>query len=648
MEVNTSYLQWEPILKPEELYKNSIGFGHTQTVDGKLFWIETRPEEGGRAVLVTLENENIKELTPRDYYIRTRVHEYGGKSFLVTPNNIFFVNFKDQRIYKQNLDNLQNISPLTPESNADGSVGKYAGFDITPDFKFLIFVYEKEFTDKENGNYIGYLDLGFDGIQEAKILHQGSDFYGAPKISPNGMQIAFTTWDHPNMPWDTTKLILLDFIHGKLIDQLEIQSPTDSSICLPLFNLQNELFFVMDVANKDENDYRNWWNFYKYDKSSGSIITITQELVEFADPAWLIDNNSYTFFSDTKLITKYTSNGSSNFAIVDTQGKDVQYLNLNKISYIAYPSVIDSENIIFIGGGPKLISSVFTYNISLNKLVTLKTSKFIDVSEENIPQPKFIEFKSGNVIAKAFFYSPINSNYQQLAGELPPLKVMIHGGPTGKTNPIYSLYKNYWTSAGFAILDLDYIGSTGYGRKYRDGLKINWGVVDMENIKDAVELLVQEGKVDKTKITISGGSAGGYAVQRILTLYPNLFAAGASYYGVADLLELAKTTHKFESRYLDSLMNGDVTQAIETYVERSPINHIEKIKTPMVLFQGSEDKIVPPEQSRMIYKLLLEKGIKTKYFEYEGEGHGFRNSKNNVDAIIQEKEFYKEVFIQQE
>lgn len=643
--VVTNYKDWNPLISPEEVYSESIKIGSLKAVGEVLFWIESRSEEKGRQVIVKRTADGKEEdLTPKDFYVRTRVHEYGGGSYLVDETYVYFVNFADQRLYKQNWNEISDPEPLTLEKNADGSLGKYAAMKLTPDKKHLIFVYEKELSDRENENYLASLNLA-KNMEEPTIIAKGADFYGDPVISADGVKIAWISWNHPNMPWDGTELWQAELENGLIIPEtaeLIIGKETENqkSIIFPKYDHSGDLYFVMDEEGKDENDPLNWWNIYRVNQATNEVVPVTQELAELGNAMWSFDYSTYHILHDGRIACSVVQKGISSLWIFDPSDSSFNEMDLPYCSIISINSY--KNNLFFIASSSNETTRIVNYSLEDNSLEAVKTCGTTPLTQENIAIPKPISYPtSDNQEAHALFYEPKNNKYQVPENEKPPLIVFVHGGPTSKTSAAYDSMVQFWTTQGYAIFDVNHRGSTGYGRKFRDQLKGKWGLIDIQDVKDGVEFLIKEGIIDN-KAAITGGSAGGYSVQRALTYYPDLFKVGASYFGIGNLLTLAKMTHKFEARYLDSLIGASLPDGEEVYIERSPINFLDQLKAPMILFQGSDDKVVTPKNSIEVAEILKEKGIKYEYFEYEGEGHGFRMKESKVDSLSKEAKFYKE------
>ncbi|MFX0202610.1 MAG: prolyl oligopeptidase family serine peptidase, partial [Candidatus Hodarchaeota archaeon] len=591
------YSQWKPTITPEDVFSDIITPEEIKNVGRTIYWLEQRPAEQGRVALVKCdESGQISDVTPKEYWIRTRVHEYGGGAYTLNDQYVYFVNFKDQRIYRQSLTEKQLPQPLTPKKNLDGSLGKYGALELSSNGTQLVFVYEKEYADKENENFIAVLDLTSEELREPAILACGNDFYADPKISPDGKRIVWLTWNHPKMPWDYTELIVAKFDEMYLVtgSEQKIAGGLNVSVCLPKFDQHGNLYYVMDEAGQGEKSIKNWWNLYCY--KNGKTELITKELAEFGMPLWVLGQSGYSFLSSGNLICRTIAQGKANLVVVDPKKKECSLLDLPFTEYDSL-QIDGNDDLVFVGASPLTPPAIIKLNLELMKITILKPSTTLKISEEDLSIPKFISYPtSDGKMAYGYLYMPKNSKYKAPEDEKPPLIVIVHGGPTGRTSSALYLRKGiqFWTSQGYAVLDVEYRGSTGYGRNYRDALLGECGVIDALDIKDGVNFLLKEGLVSK-KIVIRGGSAGGYAVQRALTLFPELFSAGASYYGIGNLLTLVEGIHKFESHYLDSLLGASLAEGLAIYQERSPINHLDKLRAPMILFQGLEDKIVTPE-----------------------------------------------------
>ncbi|MFW9856735.1 MAG: prolyl oligopeptidase family serine peptidase [Candidatus Thorarchaeota archaeon] len=639
------YHKWIGKLTSEQIFEEIIAFTAIKVVNGNIYWSELRPTEKGRITIVCRNIEgDTYDVLPGNVNVRSRVHEYGGVCWEVDEKYLYYVNFEDQRLYRKTLGTDDVPIPLTPSKNEDGSLGKYAAPILTPEGNALVFVYEKEFDQKENENFIALLDLSKTAIQEPKIIVRGKNFYFDPTFSSNGNQIAWIQYDHPNMPWNSTEVISADFKDNNVVPDSEviIAGGEGISVCGVNFDSSGRVYFVMDEENQPDSSFKNWWNLYRFENDE--IQPITMELAEFTLPRWVLGDVTWNFLPSGQIVANYEKAGKGFLSLIDPNSRVLTTLNSPFDGHDSI-QVYSEHEIVLLANSAKRPAALVKLDIQTLEYEILRTSFPNRLSIQDISIPEQIEYPTSDGM-KAFglFYVPKNSNYMPPEGDKPPLIVMVHGGPTGRASGQYSLSRQFWTNQGYAIFDVDHRGSTSYGRRYRDALKGQWGLIDAQDIKDAVDFLVNQGKV-APKVAIRGGSAGGYAVQRALTLFPDTFQVGASYFGIGNLITLTKLIHKFESQYIDWLMGKPLSdpEGEQIYNERSPINHMDRLKSPMILFQGKDDKVVVPEVSREMAEILKEKGIFSEYIEYEGEGHGFRKKENNVDALSKEAAFYRKV-----
>jgi dipeptidyl aminopeptidase/acylaminoacyl peptidase len=616
---------WKSPITADAILAGSIGLGAVAIDGNDLYWSESRPAEKGRNVLVKRDrNGTVEDLTPATFNVRTRVHEYGGGSFLIEKGTTYFVNFIDQRIYSQSL----NAEPkaLTPEGQK-----RYADFILDSSRNRLITVCEDHSSDsQEPDNFLASINSE---TGEIKTLVSGNDFYSSPRLSPNQSQLSWITWEHPNLPWDSTQLWLAEINSTGELENIRCiagQAQIES-ISEPKWFPDGILYF--------SSDRDNWWNLYRYHQEK--IESIYSMDAEFSYPHWVFGLSTYTFVNAEKIICTYTQNGRWYLAEID--------LKTHKLISIETPfsnitSLISNGEIaLFIGSSPTTSSAVISLDLETKDWTVLKQSSELNLDARYLSVPEAIDFPTENgLTAHAWYYPPKNPDYQAPETDLPPLLVKSHGGPTAAAGNSLSLKIQYWTSRGFAYLDVNYGGSTGYGRAYRQRLDHQWGIVDVDDCVNGAKFLVKEGKADPNKLAISGGSAGGYTTLAALT-FRQTFKAGASHYGVSDLEALATDTHKFEARYLDRLI-GPYPEDQATYKTRSPINYTDQLACPVVFFQGLEDKVVPPNQAEMMVEALKQKGLPVAYVPFPEEQHGFRIAANIKRALEGELYFYSQIF----
>ncbi len=475
------------------------------------------------------------------------------------------------------------------------------------------------------------VSIGLAGGEDIQVLVSGNDFYAAPRLSPQGNQLCWITWNHPNMPWDGTELWVAEVkADGSLGHSERVAGGVDESIFQPEWSPDGILHFVSDRAG--------WWNLYRW--GGGDVEPLCEMAAEFGLPQWVFGMSTYAFESTGSIICTYTQQGNWHLARLDTT-KQLQLINT---PYTEISSLrANAGSAVFCAGSPTKSTSIVQIELATGHLSVLRRSNEVAIDSGYLSIPQTIEFPTENgLTAYAFFYPPQNHDYTTPPLELPPLLVKSHGGPTAAASSRLNLGIQYWTSRGFAVLDVNYGGSTGYGRKYRQRLNDQWGIVDVDDCVNGAKYLIERGEVDSNRIAIAGGSAGGYTTLCALT-FRDSFKAGASYYGVSDLEALARDTHKFESRYLDRLI-GPYPERSDLYYERSPVHFTERLDCPVIFFQGLEDKIVPPSQAEMMVSALKAKGLPVAYVLFEGEQHGFRRAENIKRALDGELYFYSRVF----
>lgn len=624
---SSSFGSWKSPITSDLIIAESIGLGQIVLDGDAIYWVEVRPSEGGRHVVRRWNPEgDIEDVTPEPFSVRTRVHEYGGGAFTVSRGVVFFTNFAEQRLYRQ--DPGQEPRPISPEG-----AYRYADFIIDSSRGRIICVRE-DHSDDSSDPVNAVVALPDDGHGQAWALVAGNDFYAAPRLSPDGSQMAWLTWNHPNMPWDGTELWVADMAEdGSLVAARMVAGGPGESIAQPDWSPEGVLHFVSDRTG--------WWNLHRLLGNEAEALFPAE--AEFARPQWVFGAATYGFTSDGNLACAYNQRGKWGIGLLDPVSRDFRALDTPYTEMGRGDLKVSGGVVVFEAGSPTHPMSLVRLDLPNRELGVLCQSVAAAIDPGYISRPQPIEFPTERgQTAHAYYYAPQNQDYAPPAGETPPLLVKSHGGPTGAASASQDLQIQYWTSRGFAVVDVNYGGSVGYGREYRKRLDGQWGVVDVEDCVNAARYLVEQGWADERRLAIDGGSAGGFTTLAALT-FRDVFAAGASYYGVSDLEALALDTHKFESRYLDRLI-GSYPEQRDLYLERSPINFTDQLSCPLILFQGLEDRIVPPNQAEKMFDAVRRKGLPTAYLAFEGEQHGFRRGENIKRALDAELYFYSRVF----
>jgi dipeptidyl aminopeptidase/acylaminoacyl peptidase len=623
------YGSWASPITSSLLTSSGIGFSEVTFSNGFVYWLEGRPEESGRVMVVRCApGGKPADVLPPGFNARTRAHEYGGGASFVHNDTVFFSNYNDQRLYRKDPDS--DPKAITPEPPAAGSL-RYADGRVTPDGDTVICVRERHEEGREAINEIVAMPAG--GSSEARIILSGYDFYSFPRISPDGRRLAWTCWNHPQMPWDGTELWVGDPGRDSSISNpRRIAGNSTESVFQPEWAPDGSLYFVSDRTG--------WWNLYR--ERAGEIVPVFQIDGEVGVPQWNFGYSRYAFLSNGRVACTYSRNGLEYLAVVDTISGAATTLDIPYTTFGGLQSD-KAETLVFSAASPSRAPAIVSLDLRTNRLSVLRRSLGVEIEHEYLSEPEPIEFPTSNGrTAFALFYPPRNKDFAGPAGERPPLAVISHGGPTSATTSALRLAIQYWTSRGFAVVDVNYGGSTGYGRAYRERLKGQWGIVDVEDCINAARYLEKRGDVDGRRMAIRGGSAGGYTTLCALVFH-NVFAAGASYYGVADLEALAKDTHKFESRYEDGLI-GPYPEAAELYRRRSPVHFSERLSCPVILLQGLEDKVVPPSQAEIMIAALRAKHLPFSYIVFPTEAHGFRDAANIRRSVEAELYFYSRIF----
>jgi dipeptidyl aminopeptidase/acylaminoacyl peptidase len=618
------YGSWRSPITSDLIVAGTISLEQVALDGDDIYWIEGRPTEAGRYVIVrrTPDGRTI-DVTPPPFNARTRVHEYGSASYTVADGVVYFSNFADQRLYRQRPGEAPR--PITPQAElryADAVVERRRG-------RLICVREDHSAAGREAVNTIA--DLPLDG-GDGRVLVSGNNFYSNPRPSPDGNRLAWLTWNHPNMPWDGTELWVAD-VRGDGVPGpgVRVAGGPGESIFQPEWSPDGTLYFVSDRSG--------WWNLYRW--RDGRVEPVCARAAEFGRPQWWFGNPTYAFASAREVVCSYTNLGTWRLASLASGGGTLEDF---PTPYTEISSVhATRSHAVFVAGSPTEPACVARLDLATRAGEVLRRSSSLQLDAGYVSVPEAIEFPTeGGLTAHAFYYPPRNRDFVGPPGERPPLVVRSHGGPTSATSSTLRAELQYWTSRGIAVVDVNYGGSTGYGRAYRERLNDQWGVVDVDDCVNAARNLVACGEVDGNRLAIRGGSAGGYTTLCALT-FRDAFRAGASYYGVSDLEALAKETHKFESRYLDRLI-GPYPERRDLYRERSPIHFTDRLSCPVVLFQGLEDKVVLPNQAEMMVEALRAKGLPVAYVPFEGEQHGFRKAENIKRAMEAELYFYARIF----
>ncbi|SDY15240.1 prolyl oligopeptidase family serine peptidase [Nitrosomonas sp. Nm58] len=620
-----TYGSWKSPITADDVFAKSVGLRGIQLDGDRLYWSESRPD--GRTVIVCRSSDQqAMDLTPAGYNVRTRVHEYGGGDYLAAGGGIYFSNFADQQMYRQ-------VPGAEPELFTRLPGMRYADA-ILDEVHGRIIVVREDHTTGASQPVNALVSIRTTGNDEGQLLVSGNDFYATPRLNPEGTRLAWLAWNHPNMPWDGTELWVAEWLaDGSLGRRTLVAGGKAESIFQPQWSPDGMLYFISDRTG--------WWNLYRWQEQNGSVEALCPMEAEFGESQWKFGMSTFGFASADKLICAYSQKGYYHLASLDTRTLNFQPFDL-PCTVISNVRVVPGQVFFIAGSATEPVALVqFDFVTEQIKVVRRVQEITLDPSYCSIAQP--LEFPTDEgFTAHGFFYPPKNRDFIGMPEELPPLLVMSHGGPTGATLPIFRYSIQYWTTRGFAVLDVNYAGSTGYGRAYRERLKGQWGIADVADCVNGARHLVSQGVVDGSRLAITGGSAGGYATLCALTFF-KLFRAGASYYGVSDLEALARDTHKFESRYLDGLV-GPYPERRDLYLARSPIHHIEQLACPLILIQGLDDPIVPPNQSQMMFDALRTRGLPVAYVTFAGEQHGFVKAENNKCALEAELYFYSRIF----
>lgn len=621
-----SYGVWPSPITAARVAAGSIRLS-TVSVDGEdAYWLEGRPEQGGRNVLVRCASDGaIADVTPEGTNVRTRVHEYGGAPYLVHRGVVYYSEFADQRLYRLAPGDL-------PEALTPPAKHYYADASIDPRHPRLVCVREDHSAPGREA-VTSLVSVSLSAPNEVSILVSGADFYSTPRFSPEGDRLCWVTWSHPRMPWDGTELWVADITaDGRLGEPRLIAGGADESIFQPGWLADATLCFASDRTG--------WWNLYRLGTTGVEPLHVMA--ADFGRPQWQFGMATWAAAGLGRVVATYQERGRWRTALIDLRTAALTLL---------LPDFEPGDNVVstchhayLVAGSPTVADAVVRVELATGTATPLRRASDETIDLAGLSRPEAIEFASGGATAYGFYYPPASALYAGPPGERPPLMVISHGGPTASTNTRLNLEVQYWTSRGFAVVDVNYRGSSGYGRAYRERLAGQWGIVDVADCVNAALHLVSEGKADPDRLVIRGRSAGGFTTLAALAFHPGVFRAGTSYFGVSDLEALAGDTHKFESRYLDGLI-GPYPAARDAYRARSPIHHVAAVRCPVLFLHGAEDLVVPVSQAKEMAKVMRGNGLRADVVVFDGEQHGFRKTETIVRCLEEELDFYHGAFL---
>ena len=620
------YGSWTSPITIDVIVAEGVRLGDVVVTDDPavpIVWTEGRPGEGGRNALVSRRGRELaRDLLHAPLGARSRVHEYGGGAVVAADGRLYFTNFADQQIHR--------IEPDGETTRLTHALGlRFADPTFDRRRRRLILVVEDHRQPGEPKNGLATVGLARGG--EPIVLESGKDFYAAPRVSPDGHRLAWVSWNHPNMPWDGSELWVATIrSDGTLTDRTRLAGGFEESIVQPEWSPDQRLYFVSDRTG--------WWNLYRWTR--GQVEPMMDVQAEFGRPHWTFANPCYGFASASQLVCSYADRDGWHLGSLDTRTRRLTTLAL---PYSQIEQVhVTGRSAVFLGGSPVEPMALVSLDLDTHERFVLATSSAAQLDAGYLSEPEAIEFPTdGGLTAHGLFYSPRNRDFVGPHDERPPLRVISHGGPTDAASRALQLAIQFWTSRGIAVLDVNYGGSSGYGRRYRERLDGAWGIVDVADCINGAMHLVRRGDVDPERLAIRGGSAGGFTTLCALAFH-DTFRLGSCYYGVSDLAVLAEDTHKFESRYLDRLV-GPYPASRSTYRERSPLYHTQGLSSPVIFFQGLDDLVVPPNQATRMVDALRRRGVPVAYVPFEGEQHGFRQASTIRRTLEAELFFYGRV-----
>jgi dipeptidyl aminopeptidase/acylaminoacyl peptidase len=644
--VVTPYGAWPSPITAARLVEGAANVSELRVDGDDVWWSEARPAEAGLTQLVRRTPDGIRhDVLPDGWNARTQVHEYGGGAWCVRDGVVWFSRWNDQRMYRLDTGSSDEPQPITPEPALARGL-RWADAAVSPDGRTLVCVRERHESDGERLDEAvnELVSVPADGSAAddpiaVRVVVSGPDFVASPRISPDGSSLAWIRWNHPDMPWDGTELCVGRLRpSGGVSDVRVVAGSRTESVMQPEFDHEGRLWFVSDRSG--------WWNLHRL-ADDGSIRPVSPMEAEIGGPQWVFGLRGYALLPDGQVACAVTGNGLTGVTLLrpTSAGPDARWERIDVESPLTVAGQVapgpSGDGIVLVGASPRAELAPLHIEVDGTSacITELRPPRDLGIDPAYFSQPETISFAtSGGTTAHALVYPPTNPDVRAPDGELPPLLVLSHGGPTSAARPMLDLTRQFWTSRGFVVADVNYRGSTGYGTAYRRQLDLHWGIVDVDDCVAAAKFLAERGSVDPKRLAIRGGSAGGFTTLCALT-FARAFAVGASHYGVADLAALAKDTHKFESRYLDRMV-GPWPEASDEYFERSPIHHTELLARPLIIFQGLEDEVVPPNQAEMMAAALDAKGVPHAYVPFDGEQHGFRQAPNIIRALEAELWFY--------
>ncbi len=638
MKTVAPYGSWKSTITPQKVTASAPSYEFLQFDNGCLYWLERRPWENGRGVVVQRGIDGkCRDILPAPLNAYSRVHEYGGKPYLVDGDILYFVPIDDQRIYA--LDFTQrNAKPysLTPEE-PDSGIPTYRFTEMQMDksrHRLIVVCEDHKKDPAEPKNYLAAIPL--DCSQQIEILAEGCDFYAGPRLNPTGDQLSWLSWNHPDMPWDRTCLSIAPIDNqGRLGDPKIVANGENESVLQPQWSAKGELYYISDRSG--------WWNLYRFspEDAAPAVKPLLAMDAEFATPLWILGNSCFDFLDSDHIVAAYGLDGFWRLGVLNL--KDGSFHDTGQ----SFSTITDVHAYYgeawFVASSEKSPNRIFNFWPGNNSCRAIANQQENHIDIDWLSEPETVLYPTdGGDLCHGFFYPPYNPEYTGPDEQLPPLIVMCHGGPTSATSSALNFKIQYWTSRGFAVLDVNYRGSTGFGREYREKLRGNWGIADVNDAANGALFLANQGLVDSERLIIRGSSAGGYTVLAALA-FTDTFKAGASLYGIGDLEIMVRDTHKFEAHYLDNLV-GPYPKMKEIYQQRSPIYHADRFNCPVIFMQGMNDRVVPPEQAEAMVKALKDRGIPVTWLPFANEGHGFQHAENIHRALEAELYFYGKIF----